>query len=318
VFDKSLRSEIAQLQNPGAKSEFGTAGDDRPPESESHVNRLLNLLKKLKSINERADNTNFREGASARDFDLLVIAALREAECADLIEKTMEADLTSLCSELTRKDETLQAREMAMVRLEETSKAQLAELESRVQGQENQLKNLETEQQKLTAERDRLAHSLSAAELAARQADADARQFKERMNEEFSSLKLQTAKREQFPEAKRPDPHRPEGDQKKEIETLQLRLQETEAKLASQEKELKEKERTIHAAGVRETELGKLIERLSAECEKLSAELCEKKLMISRFEDETRASFLHGGKAWERVARLVRAGRDSSRNSNHS
>jgi predicted RNase H-like nuclease (RuvC/YqgF family) len=95
-------------------------------------------------------------------------------------------------------------------------------------------------------------------------------------------------------------------------------LQETEAKLATQEKELKEKERTIHAAGVRETELGKLIERLSSECEKLSAELCEKKLMSSRFEDKTRGSFISGGKAWRKVVRLVRANRTSSDNSNRS
>jgi chromosome segregation ATPase len=318
VFDKSLRSKIARLQSPAAKSELGGATDDRPPEVESHVNRLLHLLKKLKSINERSEGTNSHEGASARDFDLLVIAALREAECADLIEKTMDADLTGLCNELKRKEETLQAREKALARLEETSNAQLAELESRIENQEHQLRNLKTEQQKLSAERDRLAHSLSEAELAAKQAEGEARQLKERMKEEVSPLKLQTAKREEFPGANKPDLQLLEGDQKKEIETLQLRLEETEAKLADLEKELKEKERAIHAAGVRETELGKLIERLSAECEKLSAELCDKKLMISQLEDKTRATFIHGGKAWGKVARLVRASRDPSGNSNRS
>ena len=314
VFDKSLRSEIARLQNSDARSEFGSAGDDRSPEVESHVTRLLNLLKKLKSINERADGTDSRQGASSDDFELLVIAALREAECADLIEKTMEADLTGLCSELKRKDKTLQAREMALSRLQQASKAQRAELESRIENQEHQLENLQTAQQKLTAERDHLANRLSKAELAARQAEADGRKLKERMEEEFSALKRQTAKRDEFPDTKKPDLHQPEGDQKGEIETLQLRLQETEAKLESQEKELKEKEHAIHAAGVREAELGKLIERLSAECEKLSAELCEKKLMISRGEDKKRP-LINGGKAWEKVARLVRAGRDSSGNS---
>jgi hypothetical protein len=89
-------------------------------------------------------------------------------------------------------------------------------------------------------------------------------------------------------------------------------LQESEAKLASQERELKEKERAVHAAGVRETELGKLIERLSAECEQLSAELYDKKLMMSQLEDKTRYSLIHGGKAWGKVVRLVRAGRNPS------
>jgi chromosome segregation ATPase len=273
----------------------------------------LNLLKKLKSINDRADDADSRAGASSHDFDLLVIAALREAECADLIEKTMEADLTSLCNELKRKEEALlQAREMTLVRSDEASKAQLAELESRIQNQNNQLRNLKTEQQKLTAERDRLVYDLSAAQGAAKEAEADAQQFKQRMEKDFSVLRQELAKREESTEATNPDEAGAEGDQRKEIETLQLRLQDADAKLASQEKELKEKERAIHAAGIRETELGKLIERLSAECEKLSAELCDKKLMVSRPEDKTRSSLIHGSKAWGKVVRLVRAGRNPS------
>ena len=304
MFDESLRFEIARLQKSGAKSESNSAGDGRPPEIESHVNRLLNLLKKLKSINDRADDIHSR----AHDFDLLVIAALREAECADLIEKTMEADLTSLCNELKRKEEAHQAREIALVRLEKASKAQLAELESRIQNQDDQLRNLDTEQQELRAERDHLVNSLGEAESAAQQAEGDARQFKQRMEKESSALRVQLANRDELLDASKPDGARSEGDQKKEIETLQLRLQESEAKLASQEKELKEKNHALHAAGVRETELGKLIERLSAECEQLSAELCDKKLMMSQLEDKTRYSLIHGGKAWGKVVRLVRAG----------
>jgi chromosome segregation ATPase len=318
MLDESLRSEIARLKNNRANSEFGSAGDERPPETESHFNRLSNLLKKLRSITDRAPDINARYSSLSHDFELLVIAALREAECADLIEKSMETDLTTLCSELKRKDEALQTREMALARLEETTKASRVELETRIQNQENQLKNLETEQQQLTTERDYLVNSLNEAELTAKQAEAEAHQLKERMEEEVSALKLQIAKREEFLDARKADLNRAEGDQKNDIETLQLRLRDTEAKLANQERELKEKESTIHSAGVRETELGKLIERLSSECEKLSAELCEKKLMISRFEDETRCSFINGGKAWGKVVRLVRVGRIPSDDSNRT
>jgi chromosome segregation ATPase len=317
VLDESLRLEIARLQSSGANAESETAGEDRPPENESHVKRLLNLLKKLESINDRGNEANSGDSGSSNDFDLLVIAALREAECADLIEKSMEADLTGLCSELKRKDEALQAREMTLVKLQETSKAQLAELQTRILNQQNRINHLEAEQQEFSAERNHLADSLAEAELAAKQAEADARQFKERMEKEFSALKLQIAKREQSVDATKSDPPRAEGDNR-DIETLQHRLQDTEAKLASQERELKEKERTIHAAGLRETELGKLIERLSAECEKLSSELCEKQLLISRFGDKTRY-FADSGKSWKKtLIRLLRAGRSSSANSNHT
>jgi DNA repair exonuclease SbcCD ATPase subunit len=312
VLDESLRLEIARLENSGAKSAPGNSGEDRTPEVESHVNRLLKLLKKLESINDRADGKNSHASGSSQDFDLLVIAALREAECADLIEKSMEADLTGLCDEIKRKNDGLQAGEIALAKLKESSNAQLAELENRIQNQESQLRNLETEQRRLTDERDHLVNSLSAAKSAAEQAEANARQFKQRMQEEVSALRLQLENRDVLVDTGKAGGVQAEGDQQKEIETLQLRLQDIEAKLAVQEKDISEKDRAIHAAGVREKELGKLIERLSAECEKLSAELCDKKLGASRAEDKTRSPLINGGKAWGKVIGLVRAGRTPS------
>ena len=60
------------------------------------------------------------------------------------------------------------------------------------------------------------------------------------------------------------------------------------AKLASRERELKQKEGIIDAAAARETEIDKLIERLSTECDKLSEELCEKRIRIARLQDKPR------------------------------
>ena len=149
MLDESLRFESATLQTIGAKSALASAGDARPPEVESHLNRLLNLWQRLKSITDRASDVNSRSLGRSQDFELLAIAALKEAEGADLIEESMESELTSLWGELKQKDETLQARETALVRLEETAKAKLAELESRIQNQENKLKDREMERQKL-------------------------------------------------------------------------------------------------------------------------------------------------------------------------
>jgi hypothetical protein len=88
------------------------------------------------------------------------------------------------------------------------------------------------------------------------------------------------------------------------IQNLQLRLQETEARLASRERELKQKECLIDAAAVRETEMGRFIERLSSECDKLSAELCEQRILITRLQDKTRHS-TNGGKVWKKVLGLA-------------
>jgi len=316
MLDESLRSEIARLRNSRANSKVSSPGDERPPEIESHFNRFSNLLNKLRSITDQDPDINSRYSSLSHDFELLVVAALREAECADLIEKSMETDLTSLCGEIKQKVEALQSREKELARLEETSKTKLAELERRIQNQEAQLKDLESGRQQLTTERDDLENRLNQAELTAKQAEAEGRQFKERLEAEFSALRVHMVKREESLTARESDLRRAEAAQKTEIENLQLRLQDTEANLAIQERELNEKDRGIHAASVREAGIGKLIERLSSECEKLSAELREKKSMISQFETKTRYSFIKGGKAWEKVLRLVRIGRICLGNSN--
>jgi chromosome segregation ATPase len=318
VLDESLRLEIARLQKKGATTE--SASGDQSSEVESHVDRLLKLLKKLESINDRADGVNSREPGTSQDFDLLVIAALREAECADLIEKTMEADLTALCDEIKHKNEALQAREGALAKEKESSKAQLAELETRIREQQKQLIDLQAAQRKLAAERDLLAHALDTAQATAKQFEAEAQQLKQRMEEELSALRQQPARREQSVdiEKREVNPEPAQGEQKKESDALQLRLQEMEAKLSSQEKELKEKEVVIRAAGMREAELGKLIQRLSTECEKLSAELCRNKLPPSATQDKSRRPFITGAKAWGKAARLLRAGRTPSDDTDQS
>src|SRR5262252_1921003 len=300
MLDESLRFEIATLQNTEAKAELGSAGDGHPPEIDSHLNRLLNLWNRLKLITDRASDAKSRSLARSQDFELLAIAALREAEYADLIEQSMETELTTLCGELKQKDEALQARETTLVRLEETSKGKLAELEDGIQNQENQLRDREMERQQLTSERDHLARCLDEAELAAKRPEAEAR---------ACALSLDMAKREDSVGARQSDLHRVEADHKTDIESLQLRLQDAEAKLESQETTLQEKEAGIHAAALREKEIGKLIERLSSECEKLSAELCEKELIISRLENRTHHSFFNGAKAWGKIPRVIQVGR---------
>lgn len=228
MLDEFLQSENIRLKDSRPNSEFDSRDDEHPPEIQSHFNRLSNLVNKLRSINDKAPDDSDCHSSLSQDFELLAIAALREAECADFIEKDMESDLTTLCGEIQQKNEALQAREIELARLEETLKAKQSELENRIQA---------------------------------------------------------------------------EADQKSAIESCQLRLQETE-------RELNEKNRCILAASAREAEIGKLIERLSSECERLSADLCEKRRIISRLETKTPCSLIKG-KGWERFLSLVRMGRVS-------
>lgn len=126
----------------------------------------------------------------------------------------------------------------------------------------------------------------------------------EAIEAKLTDLRLQLEKREESLAARELALSRQEADWRTSIQNLHLRLQETEAKLASRERELKQKESLIDAAAVRETEIGRFIERLSSECEKLSAELCEKRLLIGRLQDKPRHS-TNGGKMWKKVLGLA-------------
>ena len=256
-------------------------------DSNTHTNHLLRLFDELRSFADQACD-----------------AVIREARCADRIEETMAVEIEALQEQIKEKEELLQARDLVLARFEETTNAKLAELGSRIEDQERQLNNREIQLQHLASERDFLVGRVRETELAAEQAEARARQHTERIEAEFIDLRLQLERCEESLAARELALSRHEGDLRTRIQNLQLRLQETEAKLATREKELKQKESLIDAAAVRETEIGRFIERLSSECEKLSAELCEKRLLITRLQDKTRHS-TSGGKVWKKVLGLA-------------
>ncbi len=293
MLDESLRSEITRPKN--IRASYGSRSDEIPPEIQSRFSRLSNLLSKLRSITDQASDDNDWHSSLSQDFELLATAALREVECADFIEKSMETDLTTLRGEIKQKAEALQAQKMEFAGLEETLKTNVAELETRIQKQDAQLKELQRERQQLTTERDNLVNCLTESELTAKQADARLREAGERLEAELSALRDFIAKREEALDARESELHRAEADQRTAIESCQLRLEETE-------REINEKNRSILAASAREVEIGKLIERLSSECERLSAELCEKTLIISQLETEKRSSLIKR-KAWRKLLR---------------
>ena len=256
-------------------------------ENQTHTNRLLQLFSELRSFADQACD-----------------AVLREVQCADRIEESMEAEINTLLEQIREKEECLQTRDVALARLAETSNAKSAELESRMQDQETQLKSREIQLQQLASERDFLAGRLRETELAATQAEGRAQQQLQRMEAEFTGLRLELEKREGSLGERESALARHEGELRTNLQNLQLRLREAESKLASREKELRQKDNLIDAAASREMEIGRFIERLSSECEKLSAELCEKRLLIARLQDKTRHS-TNGGRVWRKVLGLA-------------
>lgn len=101
-------------------------------------------------------------------------------------------------------------------------------------------------------------------------------------------------------------PGRAEQELGAKIQALELRLQNTEAKLSNREIELKKRDEVIQAAAARERAIGKLVVHLSAECEKLTAELYEKSRMVARLEQKTQYT-LGRGKVWkEKILSLMK------------
>lgn len=311
MFDALIKSEVveppdsngvaaAQLDGNGESGE--TIGNNAKavgtgecsPDMESHTSRLLSLLNELRSFADQACE-----------------AALTEARCADRVEETMEAEIEALQDQVKEKEQSLQARDRDLERLQEASNAKFAELEGRVQDQETQLESREIQLQQLVSERDGLVGRLREAELGAEQAKAWAQQRTEQMEAEFANLRGQLAKREESLGERELALRRYEEDLRTSTQNLQLRLQETETKLANRERELRQKESLIDAAAIRETEIGRFIERLSSECEKLSAELCEKRLLIAGLQDNARHS-ANGGKVWKKILGLAHAGASKS------
>lgn len=275
----------------------GAAGDDKnlaaetngglPSENPTHTNRLLQLFSEFRSFADQACD-----------------AVLREVQCADRIEESMEAEIKTLQEQIREKEECLQARDTALARFAETSNTKFVEFESRIRDQESQLKSREIQLQQLASERDFVAGRLREIELAATEAEGHAKQQVEHMAAEFTDLKLGLEKREEALSERESALARHEGELRTNLQNLQLRLRDAESKLASRDRELRQKDNLIDAAAVREMEIGRFIERLSSECEKLSAELCEKRLLIARLQDKTRHS-TNGGKVWKKVLGLA-------------
>ena len=251
-------------------------------ENETHTSRILQLFNELRSFADQACD-----------------AVLCEVQCADRIEESMTAEIKALQGQITEKEECLQARDIALTRLTETSNAKLIEFESLIQNQESQIKSREMQLQQLESERDLIAGRLRETEFAATQAEERARQQWEQREAEFTKLKLELEKREESLGERESTLARNEAELRTNLQNLQTRLRDAESKLASRERELRQRDNLIDAAAAREMEIGRFIEGLSSECEKLSAELCEKRFLIEQLQNKTRHS-TNGGKVWKK------------------
>jgi chromosome segregation ATPase len=251
---------------------------------EVHADQLLAYIDKLTSLADRACTT-----------------AMRQTETAQFLEKNRHIELTNLRHQLDDKTAQCHEQQLAFVRLEEESKAQIAVLES-------QLHLSEVRQQQAEKDKELRILRIEKAGLATRLAEVEGNSIRARdpgdqqrsnVTEEIADFKLQLANRDTIIQTKSGAIKKLELDFRAKIAELEQRLSDAQAQLQAKDAELKEKDGVIQATAVKEAEMGNLIKRLSSECSSLNNELQEKNRRLAQIEPKMQP--VADGKIWRRV-----------------
>jgi chromosome segregation ATPase len=216
--------------------------------------------------------------------DIACQNAINQTEWAQRSEESHQAELINLRRQLEQNNAELQERNIAYAVLEETTKTQRTELEKRLNEKQLQLSQREEELKTLTTE--------ITSFIKHRQEPIGSGQSKqvelnvEPLTQEIAALKLQLAKRDEMIQAKNNALRKIESDFRVKIQKLEQTVREHAIGLEQHEATIRHKEALIQATAAKELEIGKLIKRLSAECEKLNKEVQEKSRRLAQPEGE--------------------------------
>jgi DNA repair exonuclease SbcCD ATPase subunit len=252
---------------------------------ELHADQLLAYINKLTSLADRACST-----------------VLRQTEAAQSLEKNRLLEINHLREQLEQKTTKNHEQELALVRLEEESKTQIAVLESQLHLAKvrQQQAEKEAELKLLRMEKETLTNRLAQVEAASpRTRTLEAPHEAGRMQELVAS-KVERANRDESVKSKSDEAKKLEADFRDKIRELEQRLSEAQAESQSKDAQLSEKEGIIRATATKEAEMGNLIKRLSTECSALNTELQEKnRTPVARIDSKVQS--FSDGKIWRRV-----------------
>jgi chromosome segregation ATPase len=244
---------------------------------EVHANQLLAYIDKLTTLADRACNT-----------------ALRQTETAQSIERSRQVEIERLRDELDYQKNQRQEQQLALIRVEQESKARIAVLESQLNLAEVRREQAEKDKELIVLRREKqtLISQLAAAK------------SPEKGALKTTSDRAPVAGKSQAPERPARAHDQTADALRAKILELEQRLTEAQAELRLQEAQLKEKEALVQMAAAKEAEMGNLIKRLSSECATLSNELHEHTRKLAKIQPKKQPS-LADGKIWRRViARL--------------
>jgi hypothetical protein len=253
---------------------------------ESYTTRFFNLLSDFKTLNDRA-----------------CIAALRKAESAERLEESMVSTIIALRHQLDERDEDLQAKDEALKRLDMRWRTKFQQLEMVTRKKAIQQPTIGSTEEDSTRFNDGKLAPLNDGKLAPLNTESQREHLGEELEAEIAALKLQLMSRTACLQEKERSLRKVEGELRASLQHNLVRIQQTEAKLAAAETELEQKKIVIETAARRESEICKLMARLSSECERLTEELHDKITLIARLEEKNQ-DHPAGGKVWKRVIGL--------------
>jgi chromosome segregation ATPase len=267
-----LQPELACDRDPPEEIDNKTTrtGDLCLPTVRTQADVFLNAIDDLKSVSDRVCDQ-----------------ADRDAERAGKMEDSKRTELADLRLQL--KEESLKARGLALRELEEAWKAKLELVQNQIRRREAQVRVREGELTRMASKIYGVVNRLN-------QTESESQSKAEQLEAEIADLKHQLKERDERLAAKKPA----REAELEHIKQLEDRLQSTEENLQSRDAELKEKDKLIQAATAKEAELGKLIDRLSSECEKLTAESHDKTPVAEQVEKKQQRSSGDFG-AWKKI-----------------
>jgi len=236
-------------------------------EIETQANQLLDYISKLSSLADRA-----------------CVTAIQQTETAQRSEETRQTEVATLRNQLEQSTAALQERNLAFNILENSSREQMVAMEQRLRSMERVLEERETEIASLNRQINDLANRPITPGYTEQQLEQEVAAKTAVFDQEIAALKSQLSQRDELVQSKTNMFKKAEAEFRANIIELETRLKDTENKLQLQEAQLKDKEVVIQATAAKEVEIGKLIKRLSQECENLSNELQEKTRLMSQLE----------------------------------
>jgi hypothetical protein len=246
-----------------AMPSFSLADANTIVDIEIQADQLLNYINKLTTLADRACST-----------------AIRQTETAHFIEENRQREIADLRNKLAEQNTKVQEQQIAMILLEQESKAQIAALETELHRTEIQ-KNEEKQFRRLRSKNANLVNRLDEAEELATHARTRIHEQLAPLNQEIAELRAQLANRDKTIQTKNNMLKTVELEFRAKILEIEQTLRDSEAKLQDRERLLNEKDALLQATGAKEAEIGKLIARLSTECDRLNTELQQKSRLLA-------------------------------------